>query len=69
MPCTLPQRITPGLARLLRGFHPLYISTHFNHPDEITPDSAHACHRLADAGIPWDARPFFSKGSTIHRRP
>jgi lysine 2,3-aminomutase len=37
---------------ILKRFHPLYIHTHFNHPDEITPEAAIACNRLADAGIP-----------------
>ncbi len=61
-PCTLPQRITPQLAKMLRGFHPLYISTHFNHPDEITSSSAKACERLADAGIPVGCQSVLLKG-------
>jgi lysine 2,3-aminomutase len=52
IPVVLPQRITPALARLLRRYSPLYINTHFNHPDEITDIAAKACARLADAGIP-----------------
>jgi lysine 2,3-aminomutase len=52
MPCTLPQRITGDLVRLLRTFQPLYLNTHFNHPDELTGRSREACARLADAGIP-----------------
>ena len=52
VPCTLPQRITPELVRLLGRFHPLYLITHFNHPDEITHESAATCSQLADAGIP-----------------
>jgi len=52
VPVVLPQRITPGLLRVLRKHHPLYLNTHFNHPDEITATSAKACTRLADAGIP-----------------
>jgi lysine 2,3-aminomutase len=52
VPVTLPERVTPDLCRLLRGFHPLYINTHFNHPAEITADSARACEMLAGAGIP-----------------
>ena len=52
VPCTLPQRVTSSLAKLLKGFHPLYVNTHFNHPSEITPEAAQACTRLADAGIP-----------------
>lgn len=52
VPCTLPQRVTTGLSRMLKGFHPLYINTHFNHPCEITPEASLACSLLADAGIP-----------------
>jgi lysine 2,3-aminomutase len=37
---------------MLKKYHPLFINTHFNHPREITPESAEACARLADAGIP-----------------
>ena len=51
-PVTLPERITLRLCRMLRRYHPLYVNTHFNHPSEITPQSAEACARLADAGIP-----------------
>ena len=61
-PCTLPHRITPELVRLLRGFHPLYISTHFNHPREVTPEAALACTRLADAGIPLGCQSVLLKG-------
>jgi len=52
VPAVLPQRITPALVRMLRRYHPLFISLHFAHPDEITPDTAAACNRLADGGIP-----------------
>jgi lysine 2,3-aminomutase len=52
MPCTLPHRITGDLVRMLKGFNPIYINTHFNHPAEITGPSSAACARLADAGIP-----------------
>ena len=51
-PAVLPQRITPALTRMLRRYHPLWMSLHFIHPDELTPDSIRACERLADAGIP-----------------
>ena len=52
VPVVLPQRITHNLVRVLRKYHPLYLNTHFNHPDEINEVSAKACSRLADAGIP-----------------
>jgi len=61
-PCTLPMRVTAKLAKLLKKFHPLYINTHFNHPDEITPESARACGRLADAGIPLGCQTVLLKG-------
>jgi lysine 2,3-aminomutase len=52
IPAVLPQRITPQLVRMLRKFHPLWISLHFTHPEECTPEAYQACSRLADAGIP-----------------
>lgn len=52
VPAVLPQRITPALVRMLRRYHPLLMSLHFAHPDEITPETAVACNRLADGGIP-----------------
>ncbi|MFH1481691.1 MAG: KamA family radical SAM protein [Pseudomonadota bacterium] len=62
IPCTLPQRITRELANMLKGFHPLYINTHFNHPSEITPESSLACDRLANAGIPLGCQSVLLKG-------
>jgi lysine 2,3-aminomutase len=48
----LPERITPALAALLGRHAPLYLTTHFNHPRELTPVAAEACTRLAGAGVP-----------------
>jgi lysine 2,3-aminomutase len=62
VPCTLPQRITHKLAKMLKKFHPIYIHTHFNHPDEITPEATLACERLADAGIPIGCQIVLLKG-------
>ena len=62
IPCTLPHRITPELANMLKGFHPLYINTHFNHPSEITQEASLACSRLADAGIPLGCQTVLLKG-------
>ena len=52
VPVVLPQRITRSLVRMLKRYHPLWMSIHFTHPDELTPEVAEACARLADAGIP-----------------
>jgi len=62
MPAVLPQRITPTLCRVLRKYHPLWMSVHFLHPDECTPEAAKACGRLADAGIPLGAQTVLLKG-------
>lgn len=51
-PAVLPARITESLAALLRRAAPLFLTTHFNHPRELTPEAAAACALLADAGIP-----------------
>lgn len=51
-PVVLPQRITPELVAMLSKYHPIWLNTHFNHPDEVTPESSEACARLANAGIP-----------------
>lgn len=52
VPAVMPQRITLALTRMLKRYHPLWLSLHFTHPDELTAEVHHACTRLADAGIP-----------------
>ncbi len=52
VPVVLPQRVTHALTRILKRYHPLWMSVHFTHPDELTPETTEACSRLADAGIP-----------------
>ena len=60
--CTFPERITAKLCRMLRKYHPLFVNTHFNHPDELTPQSTAALGRLADAGIPLGCQTVLLKG-------
>jgi lysine 2,3-aminomutase len=62
MPAVLPQRITRELCRMLRRYHPIWMSLHFIHPDECTPEAAQACARLADAGIPLGSQTVLLKG-------
>ncbi|MCL2203489.1 MAG: lysine 2,3-aminomutase [Defluviitaleaceae bacterium] len=52
LPVVLPQRVTGALCAMLKKYHPIWLNTHFNHPNEITPDAIKACEMLADAGIP-----------------
>lgn len=62
MPCTLPQRVTDDLVRVLQDAQPLYLNIHFNHPGEITARVREACRRLADAGIPLGSQTVLLKG-------
>jgi lysine 2,3-aminomutase len=52
MPVVLPYRITDHLISILQKYHPLWINTHFNHPNEITTSSKEALKKLADGGFP-----------------
>lgn len=52
VPVVLPQRITDDLVNMLKKYHPIWLNTHFNHSDEITPESYEACAKLANAGVP-----------------
>ena len=62
VPAVLPQRITPNLVRMLRRYHPLWMSLHFTHPAECTPEAYRACERLANAGIPLGSQTVLLKG-------
>ena len=52
IPIFLPQRITSGLADILRRQGPVWMSIHANHPRECTLELKTACERLALAGVP-----------------
>ncbi len=51
-PVVCPQRITDDLVNMLKKYHPIWLNTHFNHSNEITPESIEACNKMANAGIP-----------------
>ncbi len=51
-PVTLPYRVTNRLARILAKYHPVYVNTHFNCAEEITPEAALAVANLVNNGIP-----------------
>ena len=51
-PVVCPQRITDDLCNMLKKYHPIWLHTHFNHPNEMTPEAQAAVAKLADAGIP-----------------
>ena len=51
-PVVCPQRITDDLVNMLKKYHPIWLNTHFNHPNEMTPEAEAALAKLANAGIP-----------------
>jgi lysine 2,3-aminomutase len=62
VPMVLPQRITKALAKVLKKYHPLFMSLHITHPREFTDESREALARLADAGIPLGSQTVLMKG-------
>jgi len=62
VPVVLPQRITRPLVSMLKKYHPLFLSIHFTHADEITPEVKEACEKLANAGIPLGSQTVLLKG-------
>jgi lysine 2,3-aminomutase len=62
VPVVLPMRVTRALTRVLKKHHPLWMSLHFTHPTELTPEVTEACARLADAGIPLGSQTVLLKG-------
>src|SRR6476659_9280829 len=61
IPGFLPQRITPELVAVLRK-HRVWLSLHFCHVRELTPEVAEACDLLADGGIPLGCQTVLLRG-------
>jgi lysine 2,3-aminomutase len=61
IPGFLPQRIPPELVAVLRK-HRVWLSVHFCHAKELTPEVAAACDLLADGGIPLGCQSVLLKG-------
>jgi lysine 2,3-aminomutase len=61
VPSFLPQRITPELVKVLRK-HRVWLSLHFSHAREVTPEVEAACDLLADGGIPMGSQTVLLKG-------
>ncbi len=61
-PAVMPMRITSGLCRMLKRYRPLWFNTQFNTAREITRESAEACDRLLNAGIPVSNQSVLLKG-------
>lgn len=61
-PVTLPQRITPEFCRMIKKYHPIWINTHFNHPNEVTSEAELAIERLLESGVPVGNQSVLLKG-------
>jgi len=61
VPAVLPMRITGELCSLLRKYR-VWLSLHFTHPDELTPETRAACLRLSDAGVPMVSQTVLLRG-------
>jgi lysine 2,3-aminomutase len=58
----LPERITPEFCEMVQKYHPVFMNTHFNHPDELTPAAVAALDRLSKAGVPLGCQTVLLKG-------
>lgn len=62
IPIVLPQRIVEPLVNTLKKYHPLYMSIHCTHPNELTVESRASLNLLADACIPLGSQTVLLKG-------
>lgn len=61
-PVVLPQRIDAELCDMLSKYGPIWFNTHFNHPKEVTAESAAACDKLLRAGVPVNNQTVLMRG-------
>jgi lysine 2,3-aminomutase len=52
MPVVCPMRVDQNLVKEIRKYKPVFLMTHFNHPKEITEQSASALELFVDHGVP-----------------
>jgi len=61
-PVVLPQRIDDELCNMLSKYGAIWLNTHFNHPNEMTPESATACNKILRAGVPVNNQTVLMRG-------
>jgi len=61
-PVVLPQRIDDELCAMLSKYGPIWVNTHFNHPNEITSEAASACEKLLRSGVPVNNQSVLLRG-------
>ena len=65
VPAVLPMRITDELCAVLRR-HRVWLSLHFTHAAELTPETRSACRKLSDHGIAMVSQTVLLKGVNDH---
>jgi len=61
-PVVLPQRIDDEFCEMVDKYGPIWLNTHFNHPNEVTPEAEKAVRRLLRAGVPVNNQCVLLKG-------
>jgi lysine 2,3-aminomutase len=61
-PVVLPQRIDSEFCDMLSEYGPIWLNTHFNTINEITPESAAAVDRIIRAGVPVNNQSVLMRG-------
>jgi lysine 2,3-aminomutase len=61
-PVVLPQRIDSEFCDILSEYGPIWLNTHFNTVNEITPESAAAVDRIIRAGVPVNNQSVLMRG-------
>jgi lysine 2,3-aminomutase len=61
VPAVLPMRITDELCSILRTYG-VWLSLHFIHPEELSPETRLACRKLSDCGIGMVSQTVLLKG-------
>lgn len=64
VPVSSPDLVTPSLINTLRSIkgRPLYLSVHFEHPDELTPETIAAVNKIRKTGAILLSQSVFLKG-------
>ena len=52
VPVTLPYRLTTALGKVFAKHHPIWLNTHFNCAEELTPEACHGIDLLLKSGVP-----------------
>ena len=61
-PVVLPQRIDDEFCRICDKYGPVWLNTHFNHANEVTPEAARCVRELLRAGVPVNNQTVLLRG-------